>query len=83
MMSTSDTLQGTYQCGSRECGTAPDSENQQGVSRNTGTKPTDRFSHGESGLHCTQAAMRLAFAKTPSPWIEAANVYYIFSKVTS
>ena len=40
-----------------------------------GPTPTDRFSCGESGLHCTYDAMRLAFAKTPSPWIEAANVY--------
>ena len=42
-----------------------------------GPMPTDRFSRGESGLHCTWAAMRLAFAKTPSPWIEAANVYLV------
>ena len=28
---------------------------------------TDRFSRGESGLNCTQAAMRLALAKNPSP----------------
>ena len=43
--------------------------------QHTGPKPTDRFSCGESGLHCTYTAVRLAFAKTPSPWIEAANVY--------
>ena len=36
-----------------ECSPAPDLENQQGVSQHTGTEPTDRFSHGESGLHCT------------------------------
>ena len=27
----------------------------------------DRFSHGESGLHCTLTSMTLALAKTPSP----------------
>ena len=37
-----------------------------------GLTPTDRFFHaepdaGESGLHCTKAALRLAFAKTPHP----------------
>ena len=32
-----------------------------------GPTPTDSFSRGKSGLHCTEAAMRLAFAKTPSP----------------
>ena len=35
--------------------------------QNTEPMPTDRYCHGESGLHCTQAALRLAFAKTPSP----------------
>ena len=32
-----------------------------------GPTSMDRFSNGKSGLHCTQAAMRLALAKTPSP----------------
>ena len=31
------------------------------------TKPTDQFSRGKPGLHYTQAALRLALAKTPSP----------------
>ena len=33
----------------------------------TGPTPIDRFSRGESGPHCTEATLRLAFAKTPSP----------------
>ena len=32
-----------------------------------GPTSVDRFSSGNSGLHCTQTAMRLALAKTPSP----------------
>ena len=32
-----------------------------------GPTSMDRFSLGKSGLHCTQTAMRLALAKTPSP----------------
>ena len=32
-----------------------------------GPTSMDRFSCGESGLHCTEAAMRLVLAKTPSP----------------
>ena len=31
-----------------------------------GPRPMDRFSCGQSGLHCTSAAMILAFAKIPS-----------------
>ena len=46
----------------------------------TGPTLMDRFSHGESGLHFTQATLRFAFAKTPSAWIEAANVYCISLK---
>ena len=45
-----------------------------------GPTSMDRFSRGKSGLHCTQTAMRLALAKTPSPWTEAANAYCISSK---
>ena len=32
-----------------------------------GPTPMHRFSRGKPGLHCTQTAMRLALAKTPSP----------------
>ena len=32
-----------------------------------GPKSMGKFSRGESGLHCTLTAMRLALAKTPSP----------------
>ena len=42
-----------------------------------GPTPMDRFSRGDSGLRCTLTAMRLALAKTPSPWIEVANVYWV------
>ena len=38
-----------------------------GVRQHTGARPTDPLSHREPGLHCTQAALRLAFAKTPLP----------------
>ena len=48
--------------------------------QHTRPMPIGRFSRGESGLHCTYATMRLAFTKTPSPWIEAANVYHISLK---
>ena len=44
-----------------ECSPAPDLENWQGASQHIGTEPTDRFSHRELGLHCTEAALRLAF----------------------
>ena len=33
-----------------------------------GPTSMDKFSSGKSGLHCTLTAMRLALAKTPSPW---------------
>ena len=32
-----------------------------------GPTSMDKFSSGKSGLHCTQTAMRLALAETPSP----------------
>ena len=48
--------------------------------RHTGPTPMDRLSNGDSGLHYTYTAMRLAFAKTPPPWIEAASAYCISLK---
>ena len=42
-----------------------------------GLTPTDRFSHGESGPLVPRPLWDLLFAKTPSPWIAAANVYCI------
>ena len=42
-----------------------------------GPTSMDRFSSGKSGLLCTLTAMRLALAKTHSPWIEATNIYYL------
>ena len=32
-----------------------------------GPTSMDKFSSGKSGLHCTQTAMSLALAETPSP----------------
>lgn len=60
---TSIFLQGTCPRGVPNAA-QPSSENRRGVSRHTGTKPTCRFSRGESGLRCTWAAVRLAFAET-------------------
>ena len=42
--------------------------------QHTGARPTDWLSHGGSGLHYISVALRLAFAKTPSPWVKTADI---------
>ena len=42
--------------------------------RTTGTKPTDEFSRGESGLRSSWAGKSLDLALTPQPYSEVENI---------
>ena len=53
-------------CG--KCGSAPTQKTSGEKVWRAGPTSMDRFSSGKSGLHCILTAMRLALAKTPSPW---------------
>ena len=65
-----------------KCSPAHDSENRWGV-RSAHRKPNPRIGFPMGNQACIVPrllVMRLTFAKTPSPWIEAAYVYSISLK---